>query len=142
MAKIQQNFGKILANFAKSSKKSAKISAIFNENFEIRERCKGVHCVDLGESFRTHIYLQKSASIQPRPSLVKFARSPRTYPPGSSWVHRPKAGCIRSDGRCSGVRWDLGQLGPRFFWQCVRRLFLCDRGAGLPTFLKFLLTPS
>ena len=32
------------------------MSAIFNENFEIRERCKGVHCVDLGESFPTSIY--------------------------------------------------------------------------------------
>ena len=37
--------------------------------------CKGVHCVDLGESFQTHIFLQNLASIQPRTSLVKFARS-------------------------------------------------------------------
>ena len=49
----------------------------------IPKRCKGVHCVDLGESFPTSIYLQKSASIQPRTSLVKFARSPRTDPPGA-----------------------------------------------------------
>ena len=48
----------------------------------IPKRCKGVHCVDLGESFPTSIYLQKSASIQPRTSPVKFARSPRTDPPG------------------------------------------------------------
>ena len=41
-----------------------------------------MHCVDLGESFPTHIYLQKSASIQPRTSPVKFARSPCTDPPG------------------------------------------------------------
>ena len=34
-----------------------------------------MHCVDLGESFQTHIYLQKLASIQPRTSHVKFARS-------------------------------------------------------------------
>ena len=33
--------------------------AIFDEKIEIRERCKGVHCVDLGESFPTSIYLQK-----------------------------------------------------------------------------------
>ena len=57
-----------LGKFAKFWKKTAKNSAIFNENFEIRERCKGVHCVDLGESFPTSIYLQKSASIQPRTS--------------------------------------------------------------------------
>ena len=36
-------------------------------------RCKGVHCIDLGESFQTHIYLQNLASIQPRTSRLKFA---------------------------------------------------------------------
>ena len=46
--------------------------AIFDEKIKIRERCKGVHCVDLGESFTTRIYLQKSASIQPRTSPSKF----------------------------------------------------------------------
>ena len=30
--------------------------AIFDEKIEIRERCKGVHCVDLGESFPTDSY--------------------------------------------------------------------------------------
>ena len=45
------------------------------ENNEIAELCKGVHCVDLGESFQTHTYLQNLASIQPRTSPVKFARS-------------------------------------------------------------------
>ena len=49
------NFGKFLKN-------------------EITELCKGVHCVDLGESFQTHIFLQNLASIQPRTSPVKFAR--------------------------------------------------------------------
>ena len=52
------------------------------ENLRLKERCKGVHYVDLGESFPTSIYLQKLASIQPRTSLVKFARSPSTDPPG------------------------------------------------------------
>ena len=33
-----------------------------------------MHCVDLGESFQTHIHLQNLASIQPRTSPVKFAR--------------------------------------------------------------------
>ena len=41
----------------------------------IPKRCKGVHCVDLGESFPTSIYFQSLASIQPRASLVQFARS-------------------------------------------------------------------
>ena len=53
--------------------------AIFDEKIEIRERCKGVHCVDLGESFPTHILLQNLASIQLLTSPVKFARSPRAW---------------------------------------------------------------
>ena len=32
-----------------------------------------MHCVDLGESFPTHIFLQNLASIQPRTSRLKFA---------------------------------------------------------------------
>ena len=40
--------------------------AFFLTKIEIAEQCKGVHCVDLGESFQTHIYLQNLASIQPR----------------------------------------------------------------------------
>ena len=51
---------------------SKKVLAIFDEKIEIGERCKGVHCVDLSESFPTRIYLQKSASIQPRTSPSKF----------------------------------------------------------------------
>ena len=45
-----------------------------------------MHCVDLVESFQTHIYLQNFALIQPRTSPVKSARSsgaaaePRTAP--------------------------------------------------------------
>ena len=41
----------------------------------ILEQCKGVHCVDLDESFQTHIYLQNFVSIQLRTSPVKFAAS-------------------------------------------------------------------
>ena len=55
--------------------------AIFDEKIEIRERCQGVHCVDLGESFPTHIFLQNLASVQPLTSPVKFARSPRARIP-------------------------------------------------------------
>ena len=43
---------------------------------------KHVNLVDLVKSFPTNIYLQNLASIQPRTSFVKFARSPRTDPPG------------------------------------------------------------
>ena len=60
----------ILINFGKFCKHFGKI---LTKN-EITELCKGVHCVDLGESFQTHIFLQNLASIQPRTSPVKFAR--------------------------------------------------------------------
>ena len=60
---VQESSGK----FAKFCfKKISIISAIFNEKSDIRERCKGVHCLDLGESFQTSIYLQILASIKPR----------------------------------------------------------------------------
>jgi len=36
------------------------------------KRWKGVHCVDLGESFPTSTYLQNLASVQPRTSLCNF----------------------------------------------------------------------
>ena len=46
-----------------------------------------MHCVDLGESFPTRIYLQKSASIQPRTSPSKFADRylPAPCPPGQKY---------------------------------------------------------
>ena len=39
------------------------------------KRCKGVHCVDIDESFPTSIYLQNLASIQPRTSPKKFGKT-------------------------------------------------------------------
>ena len=49
-----------------------KMLTIFGWNFEIWAVQKYVNLVDLGESFPTSIYLQKSASIQPRTSPSKF----------------------------------------------------------------------
>ena len=46
-----------------------------------------MHCVDLGNSFPTSIYLQKLVSIPPRTRLVKFAGSPRTDLPGGAYGH-------------------------------------------------------
>ena len=57
---IWRKFSQIWTNLRNFGKKTAKNSAIFNENFEIRERCKGVHCVDLGESFPCKIWLRYS----------------------------------------------------------------------------------
>ena len=58
----------------------AKILANFGKNV-VLERCEGVHCVDLGESFPTHIYVQNLASIQSRTSSPKFAEASKRYPP-------------------------------------------------------------
>ena len=67
-----QNSTRKLKRIGNSIIQSRKNVDDFDEKIEIRERCKGVHCVDLGESFPTNIYLQKSASIQPRTSPSKF----------------------------------------------------------------------
>ena len=95
-AKIQQ----ILANFATFCKNQQKKSAIFNEKIELRGRCKGAHCVDLGGRFQTHIYLQNLASIRPRTILVKFARSPRTDPTGAQWAFASVHMCLWFEDRC------------------------------------------
>ena len=74
---LEDLFSKILTNFAKFCTDSAvvtEVSAFFNENFEIGERCKGVHYVDLDESFPTSIYLQNLDSIQPRTSPKKSGK--------------------------------------------------------------------
>ena len=63
----------------------------------ILERCKVVHCVDLGESFHMSIYLQNVASISPRTNLVKFARSPCTDPSGIGNFGGDVLGCIEFD---------------------------------------------
>ena len=58
---------------------------------------KHVNLVDLGESFPTHIYLQNLASIQPRTSPVKFARSPCT-----DYYRFPR--CSRTSRRATRAR--------------------------------------
>ena len=84
VAKSWQIFIKTSQNICKIRRRKWKIEnslliretmlTIFGWIFEIEERCKGVHCVDLGESFPTSIYLQKSASIQPRTSPPKICK--------------------------------------------------------------------
>ena len=67
----------------------------------ILEQCKGVHCVDLGESFPTHIYLQNFVSIQPRTGPVKFACSSCTDPPGPAPALAHLGG--GAAGACGGI---------------------------------------
>ena len=75
--KIPKFFGQNLAKFwqnykflYKNRKNQQKLQQSLTTKIEIREGCKGVHCVDLGESFPTGIYLQNLASIQPRTSPI------------------------------------------------------------------------
>ena len=58
----------------------AKHLAKKRQKIEIAELCKGVHGVDLGKSFQTHIFLQNLASIQPRASPVKTRSGADTDP--------------------------------------------------------------
>ena len=74
-------------------------SAKFLEKFEIAELCKGVHCVDLGESSQTHIFLQNFVSIQPRTSALKFAASSNFALLVARWQGRADA---RGPGRAGG----------------------------------------
>ena len=52
---VLQNFTKSRQHLATFRQKIATLSAIFHKTFDIRERCKGVHCVDLDEGFPTSI---------------------------------------------------------------------------------------
>ena len=56
-----------------------------------------MHCVDLGESFPTSMYLQNLASIQPRTILVKFVRSPRTDPLGTLYARDEEGAAAGGD---------------------------------------------
>ncbi len=75
--KIPANFGRNLAKFWLFHTKNwdgragqVLFSPFFDYGFQ--KLCKGVHCVNLGGSFQTHILLQKLASIKKRTSPIKF----------------------------------------------------------------------
>ena len=68
-----QNSAEKMKKIGNSFSIREKMLTIFGWHFEIAELCKGVHFVDLGESFQAHIFLQNFVSIQPRTSLAKFA---------------------------------------------------------------------
>ena len=97
-----------------------KMLTIFGRNFEIWAVQKYVNLVDLVKSFQTSIYLQKSASIQPRTSLSKFIwslsygiikLSPSRPAPCEALEHQPPPGTLKtvcSDDRAqSGEHWSL-----------------------------------
>ena len=105
------------------------------EKNAILEQCKGVHCVDLDESFHsskfsffsffpcpffliffskqiaipTSIYLQNLASIQPRTSALKFAHSRKELERLRKQAERPPPGCSRA--RAAAARASSPTLG-------------------------------
>ena len=88
-----------VANFLPNFPKNSKSLQNFDTKTEIAELCKGVHSVDLGESFPTHIYLQNFVSMQPRTSPLKSW--PRRCRASRRAVARPggpaRADCPRSN---------------------------------------------
>ena len=83
LAKVWQHLAKTRQNLANFQQTSARSSAILNKQIESRDWCKGMHCVDLGESFPTSIYLQNLASIQPLRYLqfLRIVRFTSSYNP-------------------------------------------------------------
>ena len=80
----------------------------------ILKLCKGVHCVNLVKRFRTHIYLQNLASIQPRTSPLEFAASRDTLPRQRSPGRREAARTLGPELRTiasSGVAGLTGAAG-------------------------------
>ena len=73
--------------------------AKFDKKNEITELCKGVHCVDLDESFQTHIFSQNFVSIQPRTSPPKFLRN--RGPSASGVATAPARGSFSARSRAS-----------------------------------------
>ena len=86
---------------------------------------QGVHRVDLGESFQTHIFLQKFASIQPRTSLVNFSRSSNAAACLDAVAGKEKLG-IETGERFTGVvknfehHWGFVRTdaGKEYFYVC------------------------
>ena len=74
----------------------------------ILELCKGLHCVDLSESFQTHTYSQKLVLIQPRTSPVNFARSLSQSLSPAPILERPRAEWdlveVRAEAEARGQR--------------------------------------
>ena len=87
--------------------------AIFDEKNEIREWCKGVHCVDLGESFPTSI-LQNLASIQPsrrrRERALSSLPALRVQIP-QVFKHYARAAGDESEGIVSAAAMDRRAIG-------------------------------
>ena len=104
---------------------SQKMLKIFGWNFEIWAVQKYVNLVDLVKSFPASIYLQKSASIQPRTSLSKFGGKFN-----SSFIRLLRADRLRlsADRRMVNLEQILGEHPPitkcYIFSATVRLCFL------------------
>ena len=123
-----------IRNFWQNSVK-IKFWRFFRKNV-LLEQCKGVHCVDLGESFQTHIYLQNFVSIQPRTNPLKLALpDPRALPAARAVRRaRPLApeprGARRASAREEGLAGEVGET--RSMHTCLP----CRRPGNLQDFGK------
>ena len=78
--------------------------------------------MDLGESFQTHIYLQNLASIQPRTSPLKFARSSNAVcgggPPPGAYGKGCGGAVLRTGRGRGGGLWSGPTNNGRFRCDC------------------------
>ena len=79
-----------------------------------------MHCVDLGDEY----LLANLASIQRRTSLVKFARSPRTDPPGSDRISGERQDHLAQPHLVSDPWQEVGGYRERVRESQLRLLFL------------------
>ena len=80
------------------------------QEIEIAELCKGVHCVDLGESFQTYVYLQKLFGFDTAENEPSKVWPPRTAPlsePGEGGGRRAPGGRLPAWRRAAPPRHQL-----------------------------------
>ena len=97
---------------------SPKVYLLLAKNM-ILKQCKGVHCVDLGENFQTHIFLQNFASMQPRTSSLKFARS---TDPFNAVYHTAKVTSAHEGPSAGQTSAPSDTQGPQAAWRSRRHV--------------------
>ena len=146
-ASKRHRFGKKTATLAKKLANLLK-HAKFDENFEVRERCKGVHCVDLGESLPTSIFLQNLVSIQLKTSpetsqfdfrITKRFDFPMVYSPARRGLAR--TGVPRGQRPSDVCATEIADFECRIadgHWPLGERLFHLHQGGTSPLLLPGL----
>ena len=104
-AKIGAKIAKFQWFCLKFMKMSPKFATKICWIVEVGEVQRNINLVDLAKSFQTSIYLQKSASIQPRTSYLIFFNFPSLQGFNFHRPPAPAARCVRRTGwRMSRIR--------------------------------------